>query len=71
MDTRAAAVVSVCFSDALNSSSYVPISAFCSRNITQNIGLVSFYTKPIFHACVPRIAKMSRYVTTIEDSIGI
>ena len=57
MDTRAAAVVSVCFSDALNSSSYVPISAFCSRNITQNIGLVSFYTKPIFHACVPRIAK--------------
>ena len=59
MDTRAAAVVSVCFWDALNSSSFVPISALCSRNRTQNIGLVSFYTKPIFDACVPRIAKIS------------
>ena len=71
MGTRAAAAVFVCFSDALNSSSYVPISALCSRNRTQNIGLVSFYTKPIFHACVTRIAKISRYVTAIQGSMGI
>ena len=39
-------------------SSYVDISAHCSWDMTQNIGLVSVYTKPIFHVCIPRIARI-------------
>ena len=58
-------------SDALNSSSYVPISALCSRNRTQNIGLVSFYTKPMFHAWVPLIAKISRYKTRSAYNLAL
>ena len=63
MDTRAA-VVSVCVLLRCPQLLVVPISALCPRNRTR-IVLVSFYTKPIFHECVPRMAKISRYLTAI------
>ena len=58
-----------CASDALNSSSY-PFRLFAQETEHKISTWVLFYTRPIFHACVPRMVEVSRYLKAIYDSIG-